>query len=348
MSAFLDELLTERGCLLADGAMGTSLFALGLETGDCPELWNLEHPERVRSVHRDYLEAGSDIILTNSFGGTRFRLDLHAFGERCGVLNEAAASVARAEADSYMAETGRRVLVAGSVGPTGELMQPLGMLTEETAKAAFREQVEALARGGADLIWIETMSAPEEARAAIEAAGATSLPIVCTMTFDTNRRTMMGYRPEDLPNIGEGLAVTPSAVGANCGIGPSELLDSVLEIASASDPRTIVVAKGNCGVPRYVDGHIRYDGSPAIMADYARLARDAGARIIGGCCGSTAEHVRAMAEALKSHPLGEEPSREVIADALGKPWNSGVPGELSLEADDGVRRRRRRARARPG
>ncbi|SDF94187.1 betaine--homocysteine S-methyltransferase [Thalassobaculum litoreum] len=347
MSNALLDLLAERGHLIADGAMGTNLFALGLETGNSPELWNVEAPEKVAAVHRGFLEAGSDIVLTNSFGGTAHRLKLHGAQDRVRELNAAAARVCRTAVDRWKAETGKTCLVAGSMGPTGELFEPLGALTPATGEAAFAAQAEGLAEGGADILWIETISAAEEMAAAVAGAARVGLPIVATMTFDTNARTMMGLTPADFAALAPTLAVVPSAIGANCGVGPAELAQTILGLTEA-DPQAVVVAKGNCGIPQYVDGAIVYDGTPEAMGVYAWIVRDAGARIVGGCCGSKPEHVRAIAEALKGYTPGERPSLERITEELGAPWSKG--GRLSDHAPDGIdeeggRRRGRRRRA---
>ncbi|MDF1793811.1 MAG: betaine--homocysteine S-methyltransferase [Thalassobaculaceae bacterium] len=347
MSNALLDLLAERGHLIADGAMGTNLFALGLETGNSPELWNVEAPEKVATVHRGFLEAGSDIVLTNSFGGTAHRLKLHGAQDRVGALNAAAARVCREAVDRWKQETGKTCLVAGSMGPTGELFEPLGALTPETGEAAFAAQAEGLAEGGADILWIETISAVEEMAAAVAGAARTGLPIVATMTFDTNARTMMGLTPADFAALAPKLAARPSAIGANCGVGPAELAQTILALTEA-DPEAVVVAKGNCGIPQYVDGAIVYDGTPEAMAAYARIVRDAGARIVGGCCGSKPDHVRAIAEALKGYAPGGRPSIERITEELGAPWakagrlSGSTPESLD---DDGNRRRSRRRRA---
>ena len=341
----LNRILDRKGWVLADGAMGTNLFHLGLQTGDSPELWNVEEPARVRAVHEGFVRAGSDLILTNTFGGTRYRLKLHNLQDRCRELNLAAARIARGVADAHEAETGREVLVAGDLGPTGELMEPLGVLTPEGAAEAFREQAEALAEGGVDLLWIETISSREEMAAAVEGASSVGLPLVCTMTFDTNGRTMMGVDPKTVGGFYHDLPTRPVGIGANCGVGPAELLDSVLGIVDGLDDDLMVVAKGNCGVPRYHDGHIHYDGSPEIMATYAKLARDAGASVIGGCCGSTAEHLRAMSEALSSSPAGPALTRERLVAELGIPWSKNgaeTRAESSGETSRGGRRGRRR------
>jgi len=324
-------LLAERRCLLADGAMGTNLFALGLPNGACPELWNVENPDAVLRVHRDFIAAGSDIILTNSFGGTRSRLKLHGAEGRVAELNAAAARLARRAAD----EAGRLVAVAGSMGPTGELFEPLGPLTHDKATTVFAEQAHALAEGGADVLWVETMSAREEVAAAVSGARATGLPIVATMTFDTNGRTMMGIAPEDARVFFDGLDPRLAACGANCGNGPGELVAAVLGLARGGPAEATLVAKGNCGIPEYVDGHIHYTGTPAVMAEYARLAKASGARIIGGCCGSTAAHVAAMAHALAEPGVQPRPTVDLVAARLGL-QRAAPPAEGT-----GARRRRR-------
>ena len=277
MSDRLQQLLAERPFLLADGATGTNLFAMGLMTGDAPELWNFEHPERIEALHRGMVEAGSDIILTNTFGGSSYRLKLHQKQDQVREINREAARIARRIAD----QAGRPVIVGGSIGPSGELFQPLGALTHEGASAAFAEQAAALAEGGVDLLWIETMSAREELQAAVAGAASTGLPFVTTMSFDTNGRTMMGLGPAELAALAHGLSPRPLAYGANCGVGAAELVAAIVNMAPAAEPGDVVIAKGNCGVPYFVEGQIRYDGTPELMADYARLARDAGMEVLG-------------------------------------------------------------------
>jgi methionine synthase I (cobalamin-dependent) len=331
----LTDLLARRPVVVADGAMGTSLFALGLETGAAPEMWSLDHPDCVRAVHQSFVDAGADLILTNSFGANRLRLSLHGAQERVAELNRAAAGLAREVADA----AGRKVLVAGSMGPTGEIFAPIGALSPEAGEAAFAEQAAALAAGGCDLLWIETISAAEELGAAIAGAALAGLPVVATMTFDTHGRTMMGVTTEAAMRLRARLAARPVAFGANCGIGPAQLVDSVLGLRRAADAGDIIVAKGNCGVPHYHDGQIHYDGTPEIMAAYACLARDAGARVIGGCCGTTAAHVRAMVAALADSPPGPVPERAAIEAVLGP-----IAGPAASDAGTPrARRPRRRA-----
>jgi methionine synthase I (cobalamin-dependent) len=322
----LTPLLAERPWLLADGATGSNLFNRGLQSGDAPELWNESRPGVIADLARAFVEAGADIILTNSFGGTRYRLKLHNAEGRVGELNEKAARIARGVADA----SGRTVLVAGSIGPTGEILEPLGALSLEAARQAFEEQAAALARGGADLMWIETMSSVEETEAAVAGARTTGLPVVATLSFDTNGRTMMGVTPSDLAGLSKKHAL--AACGSNCGVSPSELVASVLNLATASDSSAVIVAKANCGIPQYVDGAIRFDGSPELMALYAQLALDAGARIIGGCCGTTPEHLRRMRAALESHVPGAKPDLASIQSKLGE-ISTGAAAQLRGELD---------------
>jgi len=329
MTDRLTSLLAERPWLLADGATGSNLFERGLQSGDAPELWNSDHPERVANLHRGFVEAGADIILTNSFGGTRHRLKLHKAEGRVAVLNEKAARIARIEAD----RAGRMVLVGGSMGPTGEILEPLGPLSLEAAREAFAEQAVALARGGADLLWIETMSSTEETEAAIEGARTTGLPVVATLSFDTNGRTMMGVTPAELAALHRRHQL--AACGSNCGTGPAELVACIVNLATASDAAAVLVAKANCGIPQFINGAIQFDGTPEMMARYACLALDSGARIIGGCCGTTPEHLRTMRAALESHVREAKPDLATIEFRLGAISTGATAqlrGEMSREA----------------
>lgn len=334
MTDRLRELIEERGFLLADGGMGTGLFRRGLETGDNPELWNVDHADRVEAVHREFIEAGSDIILTNSFGGNACRLKLHAAEARVAELNVAAAKVARMAAGT----AGRPVLVAGSIGPTGEILAPVGALEPTAAEAAFLAQAEALAEGGVDLLWVETMSSAEEMTAAVAAASRTGLPVCATMSFDTNGRTMMGLTPDAALALAHGFSPAIAGFGANCGIGPAQLLATLLGFSRLERQGEVIIAKANCGIPEYRDGAIHYTGSAQIMADYAVLARDAGARIIGGCCGTSGTHLAAMRRALDTTPQGPVPDIERIEALLGP---IAAADTKPVESDRGERRRRR-------
>jgi len=316
----LSELLAARGVLLADGATGTNLFNMGLSSGDAPEFWNVLHPERITALYASAVEAGSDLFLTNTFGGNASRLKLHEAQGRVRELNRAGAEIGRAVAD----KAGRKVLVAGSIGPTGEIFAPMGTLTHAVAVEMFHEQAEGLKEGGCDVLWVETISAAEEYRAAAEGCALAGMPWVGTMSFDTAGRTMMGVTSADLVKLVGKLANPPVGFGANCGTGSSDLMRTILGFI-ALGPELPVVAKGNAGIPKYVDGAIKYDGTPELMADYAVLARAAGARIIGGCCGTMPVHLRAMREALDTRPLGERPTLDEITAALG-PFSSASDG----------------------
>ena len=291
----LHELLDERGVLLIDGAMGTELFARGLESGGAPELWNVEHPDRVTAVHSDYVSAGSDIILTNSFGGTGFRLKLHRLDDRVVELNEAATRVARDAADAADAAD-RRVIVAGSMGPTGELLEPMGSMTMATCASAFAEQAKGLDAGGADVLWIETMSHLDEVAAAIEGARSVSdLPICATLSYDTAGRTMMGVTGTDAVIRLAELGV--DAVGANCGNNLADT-EAALREMRAANRDILLISKANAGMPEWHGAELHYSGSPEVMAAHAHRQREAGIQMIGACCGSSPTHLAMMRQVL--------------------------------------------------
>ncbi|TDJ30364.1 MAG: betaine--homocysteine S-methyltransferase [Gammaproteobacteria bacterium] len=311
-----EQLLNQKHVLLADGATGTNLFAMGLQSGDAPEFWNIDHPDRVATHYRSFIDAGSDIVLTNTFGGTRYRLKLHNAQHRVAELNTAAAEILKGEVE----KSGREVIVAGSIGPSGEILAPLGEMLPDEAVEAYAEQALALKQGGVDILWIETMSSREEVELAVKGVGEAGLPIIFTMSFDTNGRTMMGVGAADLMNLLQQARPRVHACGTNCGIGASEVVVAILNmkavITDDSDP--ILVAKANCGIPEFIDGEIVYSGTPEIMANYAVMARDAGARIIGGCCGTTAEHVAAMRDALDNSSKSSPPTLDDINRVLGE------------------------------
>ncbi|MDD9724080.1 betaine--homocysteine S-methyltransferase [Roseovarius sp. SK2] len=338
MTNALSKMMAERDWILADGATGTNLFNMGLSSGDAPEMWNVEHPDRIEKLYAMAVDAGSDLFLTNSFGGNAARLKLHGAQKRARELSRISAEIGREVAD----RRDRPVVVAGSVGPTGEIMAPMGSLTHELAVEIFHEQAEGLKEGGADVLWLETISAPEEYKAAAEAFKLADMPWCGTMSFDTAGRTMMGLTSADMAVMVEKLDHKPLAFGANCGVGASDLMRTVLGFVAQGTERAIV-AKGNAGIPKYVDGHIHYNGTPDLMADYAVLARDAGATIIGGCCGTMPEHLSKMREALETRPRGDRPTLDQITNALG-PFSSAVDGteDNSGDTPQPTRRNRRR------
>jgi 5-methyltetrahydrofolate--homocysteine methyltransferase len=319
MRTTLSDLLASKRVLLADGATGTNYFKAGLSSGEPPEFWTVDRPDEVTGLHQRFVDAGADIILTNTFGCNPHRLKLHAAQDRTYELAKRAAELARGVAD----KSNRPVVVAGSVGPTGELFQPMGQLTKEAALASFTMQLEGLRDGGADVAWIETMSAPEEATAAAEAAIAVGLPYVITYSFDTAGRTMMGLLPRAAPATAAAQSVPPVAVGANCGVGAPDILVSLLQMGDAPFP---LISKGNCGVPHFEGTEVVYSGTPELMANYARMAIDGGARIIGGCCGTTPEHIAAMRASIDEHVRGEQPTLETIIQKIG-PLTNPPPAE---------------------
>ena len=320
----LAERLDERGYLVLDGAMGTQLFAAGLVAGDAPEAWNLERPDDITAIHRAYVQAGSDVILTNTFGGTKFRLQLHGLDDRVREVNAAAARAARVAAE----EADRRVLVAGSMGPTGELVAPLGRLTPEEVAAGYAEQAEGLAEGGADILWMETLSALEEFEAGLAGIREVcDLPVVATMSYDTAGHTMMGVTGTDQ---GERIAALGlDAAGANCGanLPDTEAAVALIKAACGDIP---VVSKANAGIPVWKGAELHYDGTPEVMAAHAVRVREAGISLIGACCGSGPEHIALMAKVL----AGEVPVPEVASNDAASAPQPAAPRE----------RRRRRAR----
>ena len=281
------------GTLTSDGAMGTMLQERGLTDGGAPELWNVEHADVVEGILEEYAAAGAQLITTNTFGGTRARLQMHGLEDRVHELNKAGAEVARRVADRHPG-----TFVMGDVGPSGELMEPMGTLTPEDAKALFAEQIKGLVDGGVDAILIETMSDLSEVEAAAAAAAevAPGIPVIATMSFDTNLRTMMGVKP--------GVAVTTLSaagvriIGANCGRGTDEMLIIATEMAQARPEGVFLITQSNAGLPQLVGGEFVYTGTPADMGAFAVQMRDLGINIIGSCCGSTPEHTRAIRAAL--------------------------------------------------
>ena len=320
----LKELLNATGFLVADGAMGTELFAGGLMAGDLPEIWNVDHPDRIRTIHQSYVEAGSDVVLTNSFGGNRHRLELHSMDGRVHELNAAAATIGREVADA----ASHPVLVAGSMGPTGELIEPLGELTAGEAQKAFAEQAAGLTAGGADVLWLETMSALTEVEAGVLGArSASDLPIVVTLSFDTAGRTMMGITGEEAGTRLAELGV--SGIGANCGANLADTEAAVAAILSVCGDIP-VVSKANAGIPVWKGAELEYDANPEILAAHAHRLRAIGVSIIGTCCGSTPAHI-AMIRAVLD---GDQPVPDIAPPVATATVGTG-------ERQDRRRRRRR-------
>ncbi len=290
MAKFHDR-LRQPGVLIADGATGTMLQKAGLPRGMAPERWNLENQEAVRALHRGYFDAGSDIVLTNTFGGSRIRLEKDKLGERAEEINRVAAGLARQVA-------GPDQLVFGDIGPLGMLLKPFGALLYSDAVSAFVEQAKGLSEGGVDAILVETMADLNELRAAVEAVRQVcDLPLLTTMSFESHGCTMMGVKPGDA--VREMLALHVDVGGANCGRTLSETLTAVQTMRQAV-PDLTLMAKPNAGLPHLSGGDTVFDVTPETMAEYALKFRDAGVKIFGGCCGSTPEHIRAVAHALNS------------------------------------------------
>ena len=286
---FLDRLKSGE-ILVADGATGTNYQEMGIEIGVPPEEWVFDKPENVLALHRAFVDAGSDIILTCTFGGTRLRLRDSKYAGRAPELNRRAAELARQAASSRDG-----VLVAGSMGPTGMLMEPFGELTHAAAADAYAEQAAALTEGGVDLLLLETFFALDEAVAAIEGARrASALPLVVSFSYDQGTRTMMGLSPTQVIQAVAPLGV--SAIGANCGKS-LDAMEQVIREMAAQKTNVPLWIKPNAGLPR-MDGDLaRYDTTPATMAEYTRRYIQAGAQIVGGCCGNSPAHVAAIARA---------------------------------------------------
>lgn len=330
MTIELSNLLAGGGTVLADGATGTQMFKLGLTDGAPPETWNDTNPENVMLVHQQYVDAGAQIILTNTFGGTTFRLKLHDLQDRSEELNRKGAALAKKAAE----QADHAVFVAGSIGPTGEILQPMGNMSYEEAVESFAIQAKGLHDGGADVFWIETMSDLDEVKAAVEGIRQVSdRPICATLSFDTNGRTMMGVTPQ-----AAGRAMYEwglFAFGANCGNG-FEDIEMVVQQMHQAVPEAKIIVKSNAGMPQWINNELKYDGTPEAMAEYAQRVRALGASIIGGCCGSAPEHISAMKQALEAD-IGE-------LEVHARGFKIEEPTAAELAAAGGGRRRRRRAR----
>jgi 5-methyltetrahydrofolate--homocysteine methyltransferase len=286
------EKIAERGVLISDGAWGTMLMAQGLAPGECPELWNVERPDAVRSIAEAYIAAGADIVTTNSFGGSRIKLDAYALADRTAELNRAAARLSREAA-------GETVNVAASMGPTGKILM-MGDITEEELSAVFREQAIALEEGGADACCVETFSAIDEAVLAVRAVKEhTKMEVICSFTYQAIAsgvpRTMMGVTPAEM--AAAALEAGADILGTNCSQG-SEGMVAVVQALREAAPGVPILVHPNAGMPVLTDDGERYPESPAFMAGCVPALRDAGACVIGGCCGTSPDHIRALREAV--------------------------------------------------
>ena len=287
--------LLKSSTLVADGAMGTMLQKYGLLAGSCPEEYNLRHPDIVQSIHQQYFTAGADLVETNTFGANRFRLSFHGYGDQVKELNRRAAELA-----CTVRPAGK--FVAGSVGPTGELLEPLGMLTFNQLVDAFYEQMTALQAGGVDLIIIETLADLQEARAALQAAKNLTpvLPVAVTMTFDrgvTGFKTMMGISPPAM--ISTLVEAGADIIGANCGLGMDEMIDLMTEIRSQYS--AALIAQANAGLPRWDGQKNVYSETPAQRGRATAKLLELKVNIIGGCCGTTPDHIRTIRQAVDAY-----------------------------------------------
>ena len=284
MHETIEKLLAD-GPVVTDGAWGTQLQQRGLPVGACPDAWNLDQPERVQQVARAYVEAGSQVILTNTFGANRFVLARHGLEEKVAEINRAGVEISkRAAAD--------RALVFASIGPSGVMLM-MGEVSPEELQEAFADQARAIAGGGADGIVVETMADPAEARLAVAAARETGLPVVGCMTFDSganNDRTMMGTTPEQAAE--QLTAAGADCIGSNCGQGISGFVEICRRLRAAAG--LPVWIKANAGLPEMVDGETVYTQTPEQFAEHVPELIAAGASFVGGCCGTTPEFIRAV------------------------------------------------------
>lgn len=291
----ITELLNSGKILVADGAWGTFLIQKGLQPGECPELWNINLPGEILDIATKYIQAGSDLIGTNSFGANRIKLKYYGLEKQVAEINIAAAEISREAA-------GNEHIVMGSVGPTGKLLV-MGEITEDEVYDIYREQVIALEKGGADAISIETMSDLAEAKIAIQAAKENSnCEVICTMTFektpDGSFFTMMGVSPYEMAKVL--VSAGADIIGSNCGSGSGIMSEIVREIRSVNKDIPVII-QANAGIPVYQDGKTSYPENPDEMATYINDLVKAGANIIGGCCGTTPEHIERITQIIKKY-----------------------------------------------
>jgi len=297
----LTDLLAKKRLLIVDGAMGTMLQRAGLGIGECPELWNVEHADSVQNIHQDYIKAGADIIVTNTFGGSPRKLKMFGLQERTQEINRAGADLAaKARGSCNRKET---ALIFGSVGPTGELLEPLGTATPHSLLEQFAVQIRALVEGGIDAIIVETMISPEEAILAAKAARSVlqSLPVIVNLTYEPTPRgprTMMGTSPERFVKMLADQNVSVDGVGTNCGTGADDMVSVVAALRECT--HVPIVAYANAGMPRMQDGVAVYDETPDEFAEMTAKLADAGAAMVGGCCGTTPEHIKRLSRTLSN------------------------------------------------
>ena len=309
----INQYIKERGHLIADGATGTNFFEMGLESGTPPEIWNIENPKKVIKNHLNFINSGANIILTNTFGANKYRLALHNMEEKVFEINFKGAEIAK----KSVSRSGQDILIAGSIGPTGELLHPIGKLSEQDMIECFYQQAEALSKGGVDIIWIETMSAAEELKSAIIAVKKVKKPIFCTCSFDSHGKTMMGLDPIGLVSLAESFYPDVIGYGANCGIGTAELLGTLICLERERKNKSMhIIAKANCGMPELKDGHAKYKETPKHMSLYANYAKKIGATVIGGCCGTKPEYTKEIKNNIKDY-LGSNIEMDSITSELG-------------------------------
>ena len=283
--------------LLLDGAMGTMLQTYGLKSGECPEEWNISHPQVITKIHQEYINAGADIILTNTFGGSKIKLSNFGLGNDMVKINESAVNIAK-EVINKERGSQKRIFIAGSVGPTGKILEPYGDLKVSEVYKNYQEQVVILEKVGIDLIILETFYDLEEIRAALKATKEnTNLMVIASMTFDQNLKTIYGIDPEKAVAVLENEGA--DGVGANCGTGP-EVLYEVLEMMKKVS-QTYLLVEPNAGIPELINKKIIYPASPEIMAEYTEKYIQLGVNIIGGCCGTTPLHIKAMFDKIKNN-----------------------------------------------
>jgi homocysteine S-methyltransferase len=315
-----NDLLTrlKQGPVLCDGAMGTLLYAKGVFINKCYDELNLTQPDLIRNIHQEYLNAGAEIIETNTFGGNSFRLGRHGLADKVNEVNQKGAELAREAADAFNLKKAANVLVAGSIGPLGLRIEPLGKTSREEARASFREQITALAAGGVDLLMLETFGYLEELHQAILAAReiAPDKLLVAQVTIDEDGNCLDGASPETFTSKLNGWDV--DVIGCNCSVGPVAMLEAIERIRRLTDKP--LAAQPNAGIPRSIEGRNIYLCSPEYMASYARKFVNAGVNLVGGCCGTTPEHIKAMNSALR------------MADAKGKTGGFRVITEAKRES----------------